>query len=779
MINHGLNPFPAAGVARLSPPEAEFWSIETQALKQARGYLQQYLRLTMAKPGTSKIVDRPGFIMAIVGDYGTGKTHIAQEMLRQLAVEKKFNIHELYLDAPSDTFLALYRERFLAKLDRRMVLSLVDEYYADIVAQELSISDLTKPAADALIRREISADQVVREFGLIETTFVRALNAKLKDVTEHSDFGTALSLLRRPQFQAAVWEWLSGTPPDPILRERGIERHINDDAAALEAIGVMAFLFGYQEHRFILFIDEVEKVLSHSALKLPSSATMLALKKLMESLTKTSAMLVLIGLPEFQDFLPDDARQRITVTIRPSEITTADIAEYVREANRRAGKDDTLQPFTTDAIDYLSDISGGNARRVVRLCYHAYHEASEADTNVTRSMLRQIARDQFESTRPEDVATETTQLLDARGLIHERGKIIKAKKEQRRVDFWLPVGTEGSGIAIWITRSILQPTDVKEVTQALAVLRESNPSSKAETVLIVNGYLAENLRSAVDGAFRKVLIYRARSFREDLDSVITGLRLTLEEGDRQNMVALIKQRIDEISRQHISINRALTVLSDRSLQHSELQSAVSSALRLFFGQLAAGGRTTADESGYPRITVVFDEALRTLDELLEGFDTSFNLFFGVGDNLRDLKDGPFGRHSSGRNTVDRLLDDKYVSGLATISIARSGFFAFRKGVFSALSRRSRVRADDETLDAIRGQCINFDYLAERIDFSSALKYAAVLNDRISSEFGPDSELRGRAGDASRDVGELANRAMRELARRVFQAVRHELPEGSS
>jgi len=39
-----LNPFPSTGIARLSESESEFWSIETDALKEAKIQLQEYLR---------------------------------------------------------------------------------------------------------------------------------------------------------------------------------------------------------------------------------------------------------------------------------------------------------------------------------------------------------------------------------------------------------------------------------------------------------------------------------------------------------------------------------------------------------------------------------------------------------------------------------------------------------------------------------------------------------------------------------------------------------------
>jgi len=167
-----FNPFPAAAVARLSLSEEEFWSVDTEALKQTRSYLQDYLRRANKDEGGSDASDLHGLILAIVGDYGTGKTHIAQDMLRQIAAAKNPNLYPLYLDAPSDSFLALYRERFLRKLDRAEVLKRVDEYYADIVADELVKSELTKPVAEALRKREVSADEVVHDFGLIESKFV-------------------------------------------------------------------------------------------------------------------------------------------------------------------------------------------------------------------------------------------------------------------------------------------------------------------------------------------------------------------------------------------------------------------------------------------------------------------------------------------------------------------------------------------------------------------------------------------------------------------------------
>ena len=104
-----------------------------------------------------------------------------------------------------------------------------------------------------------------------------------------------------------------GSPPDDALVDRGIKRTLDSDPAVLETIGVLAFLFGRQNHRFVLVIDEMEKVLSHSTPRRPDEATVLAFKKLMEAMGKTRALLILGGLPDFLEVLPDDAQQRIFV----------------------------------------------------------------------------------------------------------------------------------------------------------------------------------------------------------------------------------------------------------------------------------------------------------------------------------------------------------------------------------------------------------------------------------------------------------------------------------
>lgn len=726
------NPFPATAVARLSQPADEFWSIETEALHQVRALLRDYLdTTTTALEGRKDAGVTKGLVLAIVGDYGTGKTHIAQEMLRQIYDRNDRRLHPLYLDAPSDTFIALYRQRFIEKLSKFEVLQRVEDLYADIVANELARSTLTAPVAEKLRRRDAEAEDVVRTLRLMESKLVRELGVKLKRVTERADFGTALLLLRRPEFQSAVWEWFSGEPPDPILQERGITLHINTDAAALEAIGVMAFLFGRQGHRFILFIDELEKVFSTAASRRPDEAAILAFKKLMEVVGKTGALLVLIGLPECLEVLPEDALQRIAAVVHPSPITAEEIERYIGEAQRRGLGQDTLEPFTRDTVEYLSEIAGGNARRVVRLCYHAYLAAQMAGTHLTRPMLRQIAREQFELSPAADVVTEITRVIEARGWLFERDKAFKLKAKTI-VDFWLPLGDASIGTAIFLSPSILQEADVSALVERNESLhRKSAHIVAVETVLVVNGYLADNLRPSLESAFTKVISYRPRDFREDLDAALTGSRVRLQEHNRQSVTQLIRERVDEIARQNSTFDSRLSMLLESQVSSSDMQRAVSIGLRAVFGQLATS--VSVVEAQFPSVTAVFDRSETIIREVLQPdflFDAIFGLPRGlVAPNAERL----LGQRHRLEQIASVLLEN---SMIAPVYVIKGAHTSFRRSIFTFL----------ETYPQWWGATSRGEYMSREI-----VEYACRAFDSITSQF-----------DLQKCVADLRRTAQRAL-----------------
>jgi len=539
-----LNPFPATAVARLAKGARELLTIETEAFTQVKTQLNDYLRRK----------DDYGKTICIVGEYGTGKTHLALEVLRIIEESGDKTLHSFYLDAPSDNFLELYRKRFLPKLNRMQVLNRLDECYADVVAAELQGDKIYFEVSSKLKNREISALDVVQKLGLMESKIQRQFEERLKHITEDPCFSTAFTLFQKSEFEPFIWDWFNGNPPDKALKERGITKTIDTDALALETIGVLAFLFGQQGHRFILMIDELEKVFSSTGKQFPDEATMLAFKKLFEAIGKTKALLVLSGLPDFYEALPTDAQQRISVLIQPSSLTAECVVAYIRKANKKVINKDLLKPFSTDVAKYISTITGGNARKVVRICYHAFQNSLIENKLVTRQIVEEVAQEQFGGQSKEDVHSEILQVIERRGWLLENEKVFKEGNEQQKAHFFLPIGEEGNGIAVTIVKDVFSKEDCAQIIKNTTFLKkESDEGIKVASVLVVGGYLADNLLDDLNKSFSRVIAYSLRHFRNDLDSALTGFRIKIEERAKESDIAVIKKKLEQLDRQYRSL----------------------------------------------------------------------------------------------------------------------------------------------------------------------------------------------------------------------------------
>jgi Cdc6-like AAA superfamily ATPase len=622
-----LNPFPASAVARLSPLETEGVSIATPALEQALSYADDYISRIRREGTDTADLAEGGNVVAIVGEYGTGKTHIALHLLRRIAPADEGLIHAMYLDAPADTFLALYRDRFIPKLSKMDVRNRVAEYYADLVAEQLSDSELTANTAEALRARELSPENVVRHLGLMEADFLQILNTRLRVVTEMDDFGTALTLFLRPEFEAAVWDWLSCNPPDPVLVERGIHKTIDTDAEALEAMGVFALLYGHQGHRFVLIIDELEKVLSDTSPHRPDDGIILAFKKMLEIFGRTQAFLVLIGLPDFLEALPEDARQRIACLVRPTALTVSDAIRYIEESQRRISGASGIKPFSRDVVQYLVELAGGNARKVIRLCYHSYQIASSKNTDVTRAMVREAARDQFELTTTEDVQSEVARVFDASGWLFESEHNFGTSKRSPRANYWLPVGDQGAGCAVIIGRSILHPDEARRLAQ-LAKQISGSKTGKRLVVLVVNGYLADNVSKIINAAYDRVIVYSYRRFADDLEAAVKGIRQRLETAENENLLLLLRERLEEISRQNSGIRSSLEDVLYSTTRPALIEQAAERGVKKAFALVSGNPRIS--DTRFPGISTVFDDMMNYIasvrNSLTLSLDASLSTF---------------------------------------------------------------------------------------------------------------------------------------------------------
>lgn len=540
-----VNPFPATAVAS----GAETVTVETPALREARHLLDGYL-ITPTKAGF-------GNVIAIVGDYGTGKTHLTAELLRHIDSTAGDTTHTIDIEASTGNFLLLY-QKFVAELDQFDIMRRVREYYADIVAEDLGLPELTKELAPKLRRGELDPVRVVDQLNLMDSELLQQVRRKLEDVTKKEEFSTALTLLLRTGFDRAVWEWFRGDVPDQILVDRNIRDPITTDEDALEAMGVFALLYGHRGHRFVLVIDELDKLLSTS--RETATATMDAFKKMLQVFTSANAMLVLVGLPDYIDAVGATVVERIGRIVRVPGLTTAHAEEYIKLSKRAAGDTATLAPFTHDSVKYLVNITDGIARSVVRLCHHLYRKAVSEDTQVTEAMVREVARAQVGFfVNIENVHREVRRTLDGQGLRYFRSRSI-GPDSRAYADYWIPLGDRDSGCAVLLTESVFGTRDVARLKERAILIKHA--IADAETVLIVVGYLPSALSQELTGVFGiEPLVYDHWTFNASLAAILSRRARLMEEQQTEDPFAVVRNRVERMNRQQTNTQRFVEQLA--------------------------------------------------------------------------------------------------------------------------------------------------------------------------------------------------------------------------
>ncbi|GLY38372.1 hypothetical protein Amsp01_043960 [Amycolatopsis sp. NBRC 101858] len=208
-----------------------------------------------------------------------------------------------------------------------------------------------------------------------------SLERKLREFISDRALVSVLMLLLRADLRTAAWDWLNGHLPDEHLRERGITWAIDSEVAALEAMASIAQLHGALRRKLLIVLDEVE-VLRLSAFR-----------TLLEVVSASGVMLVLLGVPDLLDQLGADVRQRIGQVIVLTPFGVSDVRALIEQSQGVTTGHYRLEPFTEEAVSHLVELSSGNVRTVIRLCHEAFRRATAASVPAGVVLVDQVARD--------------------------------------------------------------------------------------------------------------------------------------------------------------------------------------------------------------------------------------------------------------------------------------------------------------------------------------------------------------------------------------------------
>ncbi|MEO3812562.1 hypothetical protein ABGB17_26475 [Sphaerisporangium sp. B11E5] len=374
---HGRNPFPLVAVEMLSPHAPLRLSVTTPACDTVLDNADAFLR-SLAPDG--RAFPGAGNVLAVVGENGTGKTHLAMVLCHRL-LEGGPAVRPVCVDRVGNSFLEVYRQ-FAGQVDRWALSGCVQRFYAGVVADSLAGSPAAADIVAGLREGRLSPQGVVRRYGLMRTGLLEELRVRLTAATGDPVHGTAFALIQRPEFTDLVWDWLRGGPPAAALVDRGVAHAVDTEAAAVEALRALTMVFAAQERPFALFVDEFDGLLAGPPESVPGKAH--ALGRLMEAYISTGSLLVLTGRPAAFRLLPAQVAERLGAVVRPSAFTARHAEEYLRMAFGGLG------PFTGPGVGHLVEMTGGNPRWFIRLCHRAYERAVRRDEPVTPAMVQHL-----------------------------------------------------------------------------------------------------------------------------------------------------------------------------------------------------------------------------------------------------------------------------------------------------------------------------------------------------------------------------------------------------
>ncbi|EWC59572.1 hypothetical protein UO65_5113 [Actinokineospora spheciospongiae] len=558
------NPFADMAVANVSlvdgdPDSAEI-TVLTDAMRTAFAFLDDYLDGRDDRPGGPG-----GTVIALLGDYGIGKTHLSVRMVSRARRRLGNPRGAMYLDAAAADFLSLYK-RFMTSLGVSGLVALVNDYYADRVAEALEPSGLTKDDVRAMSglaaeteREDVRWHEIARELGLLESRLLRQVRETLAGVTANRDFAAALTLLLRTGFQDAVWNWLLGGRPEQILVDRGVTKVIDDDLVALEALRVFALLLGGREQRFVLVVDELDKIFS--AQHAPGHAEMSEFQELLQVATKAGACLVLGGLPEVWPALSGPVRARIPHPVRLAGLTEQEITDFIMRTQEATLGARTLSPFTPPVVRTIRMVTRGNPREVIRLCHRAFRLADDrrretgVDAPIDDALLSRASTDLFGQPNADDIGDQIARVLTIANWDHYRDRVLGPKADTR-ADYWVRFPQRASGCAVLLTSALLTEADVDAVLARVVALRGVEPH--AVILPVVTGTPTDIAVARVrEHLGHEPVLYRQATFVDDLLHALETAMSRLPELDAADPVGQVLTHTEQILRRMATMHRDL------------------------------------------------------------------------------------------------------------------------------------------------------------------------------------------------------------------------------
>jgi len=526
------NPFPDYPVSIITDDTSRIrqQTIETPAIAQERELIWRYQTQWQTEQLGESIVEP--IVVAVRGDYGTGKTHLLLDAVASFSAPMSsevrsspslrlppYAIRVPCIEAdPATWYQSVVGPAISMEMLEKLVLGLYAEA-GQVVAAEAPI---TSHAVDILQRRPEAIRKLIGE-DLLNTTAVRSelftlVSRVIGPVSEDVRRACA-GLIGGPSRRAAM-RWLAGERlSGHDLQVLGPSSDQCDEKVAAEILVLIAALSRHLGQPFGLFIDELEHLARFQGQN-QSRGNVTWLKRLLEALARHKPLVVVAG--HWDAWTGEsDYFERFSRPISLLRLDAGDVLELVQ------ARVPNLSPelFGPPEAALVAEATKGNIRRVFTLCRELFRDTGGFQTRLTAEHVTEIAERAGQRVPLDEAIAGTEDVFESLGL-QVRAKAVVA--DQIAFDL---VGYSGGEprVAADFRRALTDPEQVAEVRRFVERVREVRHIYPALVgCFILDGRLDQELSSLAGLTNESGLAIFDLSERQVFRAIANGLEVLLD-----------------------------------------------------------------------------------------------------------------------------------------------------------------------------------------------------------------------------------------------------------
>jgi hypothetical protein len=528
-----------------------------------------------------------GGVVALHGAHGAGKTHAIWFVMHHLESQRpRFSVDpvagslcQVYAKIDGPDPMQLYRS-IMSQIGLPQLRELSRAFLA-VVAAEQGVGDGDQKKRSEVKRHLRESPEFVESLFdsyRLEAGAVREGGAhEIEKIGEAwRGFERAITGLRKAKLAEVAHRWIGGEVLSAADLDRlGVGGSIDTPDMALLGLRIVARLFRRAEVPFAIYIDQIEGLVLGGEEQLMIANRGLV-RSILEVLPQEGAFLVIAGNMEAWRAYPLDMKQRFAEgplflpALTEPEAADLIIVYQSPFKSALASREESLYPFSEEAVHELLRFGGGNVRRFLQNCSLVFNEAFQShapiDAALVQTTLESTAATSFDKA---GVLAQVRRLLSGRGLAVAENVEVGGVT----VDFAV-ISAAGAPVGVVkLNEAIFRSQEAGDVRETLELVRRTKSTGDViHVILIVLGYVSPDMTEILEQVADDTIVYTTDSFEAlFLDAVSRIPEAGAASGSGE--ASILNNRIDELQ-------KALTgVLQQRRSDDERLQAQVEALFR--------------------------------------------------------------------------------------------------------------------------------------------------------------------------------------------------------